>query len=139
VEPPPRRAAAATRGEGGLTVGDGALGTVYRSGAVIVRQGEPGNCMYVVQAGQVEVVREEGGRERRIGVISEGSFFGEMAIFEAETRSATVRALGDARVLTVDKKALLRRIKEDPLLALNLLKTLSARLREARRTEGHAG
>lgn len=120
-------------------MGDGALGTVYRNGTVIVREGEPGNCMYVVQAGQVEVVREEAGHERRLAVLSEGSFFGEMAIFETEKRSATVRALGDARVLTIDKKALLRRIQEDPLLALNLLKTLSARLRESLRAHGEAG
>lgn len=111
---------------------EGSLGALYKDGAVIVREGEPGDCMYVVQAGQVEVVHGEGARERRFGVISEGGFFGEMALFESESRSATVRALGDARVLKVDKKALLRRIKEDPLLALNLLKTLSARLREAR-------
>jgi len=117
-------------------VSDGALGTVYPDGVVIVREGEPGDCMYVVQAGQVEVIHEEGGHERRFGVISEGGFFGEMAIFETETRSATVRALGDARVLKIDKKMLLRRITEDPLLALNLLKTLSARLREARREQG---
>lgn len=120
-------------------MGGGALGTVYPAGAVIVREGEPGDCMYVVQAGQVEVVRDDGGRERRIGVISEGSFFGEMAIFETEMRSATVRALGDARVLRIDKKTLLRRINEDPLLAVQLLKTLSARLREARRSSGEAG
>lgn len=120
-------------------MGDGGLGTVYRSGEVIVREGEPGNCMYVVQAGQVEVVRDEGGRERRLGVIGEASFFGEMAIFETETRSATVRALGDVRVLTIDKRTVLRRIKEDPLLALNLLKTLSARLRQAHSAHGEAG
>lgn len=108
---------------------DGSLGRVYPDGAVIVRQGELGNCMFVVQTGRVEVVREEGGRERRLDVVSEGGFFGEMAIFETEVRSATVRALGEARVLTIDKKLLLRRITEDPLLALNLLKTLSARVR----------
>ena len=75
-------------------MGTGALGTVYPNGAVIVREGEPGNCMYVVQAGKVEVVRGEGDHERRLDVISEGSFFGEMALFETEMRSATVRATG---------------------------------------------
>ncbi|HYA67103.1 MAG TPA: cyclic nucleotide-binding domain-containing protein [Acidimicrobiales bacterium] len=113
----------------------GELGTTYPDGAVIVRRGEPGDCMYVVQAGQVEVVYEADGREQRFGVIAEGGFFGEMALFETEMRSATVRALGEARVLKVDKRTLLRRIKEDPLLALNLLKTLSARLREARQEQ----
>ena len=71
---------------------------VYPDGAVIVREGEPGDCMFVVQAGQVEVIHDDGGHERRFGVISEGGFFGEMAIFETEMRSATVRAWGDARV-----------------------------------------
>jgi len=113
----------------------GALGTTYPDGAVIVHEGEPGDCMYVVQAGQVEVIHDAGGHERCFGVISEGGFFGEMALFDTEVRSATVRARGDARVLKIDKKALLRRIKEDPLLALNLLRTLSARLREAHREQ----
>lgn len=115
---------------------DGALGTTYRNGEAIVTQGEPGDCMYVIQAGEVEVVRVTDGRERRLAVMSAGSFFGEMAIFEEDTRSATVRAIGEARVLRVDKKTLLRRIKEDPLLAVNLLKALSTRLREANRALG---
>jgi CRP-like cAMP-binding protein len=40
-----------------------------------------------------------------------------------------VRAAGEARVLKIDKKTLLRRIREDPLLAVNLLKTMSHRIR----------
>jgi len=109
----------------------GALGALYKDKEVIVRQGEPGDCMYVVQAGQVEVLHGDSENTQRLAVISAGGFFGEMAIFESEVRSATVRALGDSRVLKVDKKTLLRRIREDPLLALNLLRTLSARLRDA--------
>ena len=58
-----------------------------------------------------------------------GDFFGEMAVFEKEVRSATVRATGKARVLKIDKKTLLTRIREDPLLAVNLLKTMSHRIR----------
>ena len=53
-----------------------------------------------------------------------------MALFEREPRSATVRALADARVLTVDKRTLLRRIKEDPLVALNLVEDLCRRIRK---------
>jgi len=51
-------------------------------------------------------------------------------VFEKEVRSATVRAAGESRVLKIDKKTLLRRIKEDPLLAVNLLKTMSHRIRD---------
>lgn len=65
----------------------------------------------------------------RLAVLGKGNFFGEMAIFEREIRSATVRALGKVRVLTVDKKILLRRISEDPSLALRILEKMSNRIR----------
>jgi len=111
-------------------MGQGALGTLYRDGDAIVRQGELGDCMYVVQSGEVEVVQTTSGGEQRLAVLGTGDFFGEMAVFEKEVRSATVRAHGEARALKVDKRTLLRRIKEDPLLAVNLLQTLSHRIRE---------
>lgn len=85
--------------------------------------------MYVVQAGEVEVVQASAGGEQRLNVLKTGEFFGEMAIFEQEVRSATVRACGEARVLKIDKKTLLRRLQEDPLLAVNLLQTMSRRVR----------
>ncbi len=109
---------------------DGELGRVYGDREIIVRQGDVGDCMYVIQAGEVEVVQAVEGGEQRLALLSAGDFFGEMAIFEREVRSATVRAVGEARILKVDKRTLLRRIHEDPLLAVNILKTLSDRLRD---------
>ncbi len=109
----------------------GALGKLYRDGEDIVRQGNTGDSMYVVQAGRVEVVqRSVSGGEQHLAFLEAGDFFGEMAVFEKEVRSATVRASGEARVLKIDKKMLLRRIREDPLLAVNLLRTMSHRIRE---------
>ena len=108
----------------------GALGKVYRDGEAIVRQGETGDCMYVIQAGQAEVLQEREGKEIRLSVLGEGDVFGEMALFEREARSATVRALGDARVLTVDKKTFLRRVHEDPSFAFRILQKMSHRIRE---------
>lgn len=108
----------------------GALGKLYCDGEQIVRQGNVGESMYVVQSGRVEVVLEtESGDERHLAFLDAGDFFGEMSVFEKEVRSATVRAAGEARVLKIDKKTLMRRIREDPLLAVNLLKTMSHRIR----------
>ena len=108
----------------------GALGKIYRDGEEIIRQGNAGESMYVVQSGRVEVVLGAGqADERHLAFLEAGDFFGEMSVFEKEVRSATVRAAGEARVLKVDRKTLLRRIREDPLLAFNLLKTMSHRLR----------
>jgi CRP-like cAMP-binding protein len=109
----------------------GSLGTVYSNGEVIIRQGEIGNSMYVVQSGRVDIVQAgEDGVEQLLASLEAGDFFGEMAVFEKEVRSATVRASGEARVMKIDKKTLLRRIREDPLLAVNLLKTMSNRIRQ---------
>ena len=105
------------------------MGKTYANGEIIVRQGEAGDCMFAIQKGRLEVVRRAKDGEVRVAVLEEGEIFGEMAIFERETRSATVRALGDARVLTVDKKTFLRRVQEDPSLAFNLVRMMSRRIR----------
>ena len=108
---------------------DRGLGKVYRDGEEIVRQNEVGDCMFVIQEGQVEVLSELDDDEFRLGLLGPGEFFGEMAIVEKQTRAATVRAVGEARVLTVDKRTFLRRVQEDPTLALNILRTLCQRIR----------
>jgi len=106
----------------------GALGKLYSDGDVIVSEGETGNCMYVVQAGEVAVARDQGGREIPLATLGPGDVFGEMALFTKQPRSATVRACGEARILTVDKRQFLRRTHEDPSLAFELLKRMSERI-----------
>ena len=106
------------------------LGKIYENGEVIVRQGEVGDCMFVIQEGQAQVLMEKEGQEKLLRVAGEGELIGEMAIFEKEVRSATVRALGRARVLTIDKKNFLRRISEDPSIAFHIVETMSRRVRE---------
>jgi len=107
----------------------GGMGKTYANGETIVRQGDSGDCMFAIQLGQLEVVRRGKDAEVRVAILEEGEIFGEMAIFEREARSATVRALGEARVLTVDKKTFLRRVQEDPSLAFNLVRMMSRRIR----------
>ena len=106
------------------------LGKDYEDGEVIVREGEPGNCMFVVQEGVVEAVTESDGRELRLRTMGADEIFGEMALFEEEVRTATIRALGPARVLTIDKRNFLGGIHEDPSLALRVVQTMSHRIRD---------
>lgn len=107
-----------------------ALGKTYQDGEVIIRQGDPGDCMFVIQEGRVSVVKELDSGEVELAMRGPGEFFGEMALFEHETRMATVRAIEKARVLTIDKKSFLRRVHEDPSLAFHLVQALSARVRQ---------
>ncbi len=109
---------------------EGMLGKIYKDGEVIIQQGEQGDCMYVVQAGLVEIVEETADGEVQLALRGQGEFFGEMAIFEREPRSATVRALSEARVLTIDKKNFLRRVHEDPSLAFYIAQVMSGRIRK---------
>ena len=116
-----------------------ALGKLYADGEVIVRQGDTGDCMFTLQEGRLEVLTEQPGRGTvRIGIMEQGAIFGEMAIFEKEVRSATVRALGPARVLTIDKRTFLSRVQEDPSLAFNLVRMMSQRIRKLTAAVGEA-
>lgn len=108
----------------------GALGKEYTDREVIFRQGELGNCMYVILEGQVEVYLEKDGGEVSLRLCQVGDFLGEMAVFSGEVRSASARALGRVRMLTVDKKSFLRRIHEDPTIAFRLVEGLIQRIRE---------
>ena len=106
------------------------LGKDYKAGDVIFRQGDTGNCMYVIQEGEVEAIAEADGRELRLRTLGPNDFFGEMALFEKEVRSATIRATRPTRILSIDKKNFLGGIHEDPSLAFRIVQTMSHRVRD---------
>ncbi|MEL4457208.1 cyclic nucleotide-binding domain-containing protein [Lutimonas vermicola] len=108
-----------------------AIGHLYKNGEVIIKQGTTGDCLFVIQEGKVEVIFEKEQGEVKIAELGKTEFFGEMGLFEKDVRSCTVRALGDAMVLTVDKKNFYKSIQEDASLAYRLLEKMSNRLREA--------
>jgi CRP/FNR family cyclic AMP-dependent transcriptional regulator len=109
---------------------DTTLGRHYQDGEMIIRQGDPGDCLYVIQKGQVEVIDESGENEIVLAVLGEKEFFGEMGLFQKDVRSATVRSKGETKVLTIDKKNFYQTIQKDPSIAYRLLEKMSQRLRE---------
>lgn len=106
------------------------LGRLYQDGEIIVREGDPGDCMYVVQKGRVDVIANFGGDEVVLRSLGRNDFFGEMALFERDVRTSTARAAGQARILTVDRRTFLRGISEDPSLALRMVKIMSHRIKD---------
>lgn len=108
----------------------GALGKTYEDGECIARQGETGRCMYIIQDGCVEVIVDGEQGEILLSTLGSGDVFGEMALFTGEPRSATVRARGKARVLTIDKRGFMQRVHEDPSLAFRILQRMSERVQE---------
>jgi flavin-dependent dehydrogenase len=106
------------------------LGKLYQPGETIINQGEIGDSMLVIQDGQVVLMREQDGEEVFLGVRSSGEVLGENAIFEKEVHTATVRALSEVRVVTIDKDNFNLRIHEDPSLGYRLFNLSSRRIRE---------
>ena len=107
---------------------DGELGKIYANGEKIALQGEVGECMYVIQRGKAEVILERHDGEFCISVLEAGDVFGEMSLFTKQPRSATVRALGEVRVLKIDKRGFLKRVHQDPSMAFRVLQKMSMRL-----------
>jgi len=97
------------------------------AGLVILREGDHGSAMYVIVEGNVEILKGD----TILGHLGAGNFFGEMAVFEKrETRSATVLAQTDVRLLRLEGDDLLRLIEELPAIAVSICQYLSHRLQE---------
>lgn len=109
---------------------DGELGRVYADGEAICKEGEKGEVMYVIQSGKVKITKHAPAGELTLATLQGGDLFGEMAIFDKLPRSATATAVGEARVLGIDKKKLLLSISHDPTLVFRMLETMSARIRK---------
>lgn len=106
----------------------------YKKGRVIFFEGDTGRVMYLVKNGKVEVFkRKNEGEEVLLAIFGPGDFFGEMALIEESTRSATCRAQEDSELLLFTHRAFLDLIEERPKAAAKLIfeiaKVLSSRLR----------
>ena len=102
----------------------------YRDGEHIFRQGEPGEEMFIIQDGEVEIVFEgEDGDVIQLATLERGDFFGEMSLLESQPRSATVRAVGPTKLLAIRSGELLMKIRRDPTFAFELLQRMSGRIR----------
>jgi CRP/FNR family cyclic AMP-dependent transcriptional regulator len=107
------------------------LGRWLKDGQVICRQGELGDCLYIVERGQVELMRRDGSTEFCLRVLEAGDIWGEGGLLERDhMRTATARAIGDVCVLTIEKRMFLDRVHEDPSFALKIMRKISRRIRE---------
>ncbi|HEY6105199.1 MAG TPA: cyclic nucleotide-binding domain-containing protein [Anaeromyxobacteraceae bacterium] len=106
----------------------------FARGQVIVEEGELGDSIYVLVAGEVEVLRRDGSEDKTLARIEPPEFFGEMALIDREQRSATVRAVSEvtALQLTAQNFTAFRKQSRDgfTFVVINIARTLSARLRE---------
>jgi signal transduction histidine kinase len=103
----------------------------FATGREIFREGEPGDGVYIVRDGLVEIAHFVDGKEHRVfSQLGPGEIFGEMAVIENRPRSATAMAARDARVYFIPRDEMLTLLKRSPGLAFNLLQEISRRLRD---------
>ncbi len=106
------------------------IGKIYKNGEIICYEGEEGKNMFVIQSGKVKVIKNLPDGEVAIATLQTGDFFGEMALFDHLPRSASVKAEGEAIVLSVDKKGFFDKASKDPTIAFNILEGMSRRIRK---------
>ncbi len=101
--------------------------------AILFREGDRGNALYVVLSGRVKVVKlADDGREFILASFGPGELFGEMALFDAdEKRTATVVTFEPSSLLVISGKLFMAMLMENPAISLSLLRTVTQRLKES--------
>jgi small-conductance mechanosensitive channel len=100
---------------------------VFAPGETVIRAGDPGSSMFVVHKGRVTVQVSENGRPRTVATLSDGAFFGEMALFTGEPRTANVVALEETEVLEIGHAAMKRVFDTNPDLVESLSHIIAER------------
>jgi len=92
----------------------------FQAGDVIMRQGAPGHCAYIIEKGRVEILIERESEEpQSVGTRGPGTMIGEMALVDNANRTATVRAVEDCELLEISKEDFQRRLDtSDPVLKM---------------------
>jgi len=99
----------------------------FGAGERVVHQGEAGDACYVVDDGRLAVLIAEGRAEQQVAVLTTGDLFGEMSLLTGEPRAATVRAVGDARLVVVGSSSLRTALERSPDLAMQLAEVATLR------------
>ena len=102
----------------------------YKPGEQIVKVGEVAEHMFIIQSGKIEVYLPTPNGDKSFAILGPGEFFGEMAIIDKGTRSASARAVEETRVIMLDEKTFDLHIQSNPAIVHKILKNMSLRLRE---------
>lgn len=105
----------------------------YEPGQVIITEFEPGDRFYLIQKGNVQLVKCVNGQNKNLDILKPGEFFGEMAILDNSPRSATCLAAGHVQCLEFNKENFEILIMGNPQIALNILKLFCKRIYDQKR------
>ena len=103
----------------------------YKRGETIVKEGDQAVAFFIVRKGHVEVAQSIAGkRSQKLAEFGSGQFFGELALLDGSTRTATVRAMDDAECLVLSRWDFIAEVRSNPQIAVSMLPILAQRIRE---------
>ena len=105
----------------------------HPAGTVLFREGDPGEKMFLIRAGKVNIVKRISDSEITLAVLGPGEFFGEMALLEKLPRSASATVAEDAQLIEIEQEHFDTLVRKSGEIAMRMLRRLSGRLREAGR------
>lgn len=97
----------------------------FNAGETVCQEGEPGDVMYVVQTGEVEIVVNG----LVLDTVGPGGVVGEMALVDKTARSATVVAKTDATLVPIDETKFKVHVHHTPFFAIQVMRVMADRLR----------
>lgn len=104
----------------------------YNKDTIILMEEDESGALFIIVSGKVKVSRTSNdGREVILNILSESDIFGEMALLDGLTRSATVTAMEDSELFIIQRNQFLEFLKEHPEISIALMQELSKRLRTA--------
>ncbi len=112
-------------------IASGATWVQVPAGEWLFRQGDPGESLYVVRSGRLEVVAEEP-LPTVVRVLGRGAAVGELSLLTGSTRSAAVRARRDSELLKIDREHFVELLADEPEFALALTRELGRQLQQSR-------
>ena len=106
--------------------------TAVKQGEIIFRHGDPGDCLYVISKGEIEIsVQDHSGQKIVLANPNIGDFFGELSLLDGGARTANAIALTNCDLLIVDRGNLLTFLQSRPSAALDILAVMGQRIRQA--------
>jgi len=108
------------------------FGKKYPAEAFLAREGEEGKTMFIIQSGKVAIIKQTPAGEKVLAILKDGDFFGEMAIMGMQDRrGASVKTTAETVVLELNREAFEGLIRRSPEIAMEVIRTLTERLRDA--------
>ena len=98
-------------------------------GDVVAAEGDEGDALFVITAGELEVVKRSRSTDVPIARLGPGEIVGEMAVLEGATRIATIRAVEPSRVIRIGRDVVLELVRTRPSAAMSIIRTVTGRLR----------